>query len=140
MARRGYHQREHKRNRDGKSFVAGRAKVNTNLHLIPGQFSFMGTAPWYGGYSDDRSKWNGFDCPYFTKDVAIQILKKLANAPKSQGEFRYAYVPGRDAFKITGDYDDNVLFEGDTFQTVDGPKRLYCIGGWMWTWEKKRGG
>jgi hypothetical protein len=142
MARKGYHQREHTRtNQRGTRFHAGRRKaINSNLHLVDGMFA-LGGPPYYPGYSDDRSRWNGWECPYFTKEIAIKILDKVTRQSRHDGyDAQYMYAKNRDAFILQDSSyssESSVIFDGETYQTPDGPKKLYSIGGWMWTWEKR---
>ena len=90
-----------------------------------------------GGYL-----WNGWATPYFTKEVADEILETqnkayidcgmdkdgcyaVYNAEKDQYEF---YEPEY--------YDGPYTVEGEDFETVDGKLHLYGIGTACWIWDE----
>ena len=85
--------------------------------------------------------WNGWATPYFTKEVADEIVKvnnkgysydqrdevgyyAVYNAEKDQYEF---YDP---------DLDTPDVFEGEDCETVDGTLHLYGIGAYCWIWDE----
>ena len=85
--------------------------------------------------------WNGWATPYFTKEVADEIVKvnnqvysdnqmdkvgyyAVYNAEKDQYEF---YDPDLDAPDV---------FEGEDCETVDGKLHLYGIGAYCWIWDE----
>ena len=85
--------------------------------------------------------WNGWATPYFTKEVADEIVKvnnkgcsydqrdqigyyAIYNAEKDQYEF---YDP---------DLDEPDVFEGEDCETVDGKLHLYGIGAYCWIWDE----
>jgi hypothetical protein len=72
----------------------------------------------YDGYTFGE-KWNGFECPYFEKDVADQIMKDM------DGRFE------NDTYKFEGSED----FEPQDIDTEDGKKKVWAIGAYSWTWS-----
>jgi hypothetical protein len=82
----------------------------------------------YPAYSDGTI-WNGFACPHFTFDVAMQIALET---PQLQ------YLQKDDVF-VTVDEELKVDLEVDAFGPstilVDGVAiKVYAIGAWSWTW------
>ena len=70
----------------------------------------------YPGFHNPRRTWNGWAVPYFTLDTCLKILEdeQLQNAFIEDGQY---FVVGEDEEK---------------YEPVDG---LYCLGGFVWTWE-----
>ena len=85
-----------------------------------------GTRP-FEGYTLGEY-WNGSTVPYFTKEVADEIVKYL------DGHYDKArYINEADAYvvKLMG-ADDREIFAGVTFGGI----RLYSIGGGSWEWNE----
>ena len=87
----------------------------------------------YGGYSyigySEGKTWNGWQCPLFDMEVALQIAKDF-----SAVNDYLVYDEATDSFKYkTEDYADG---EFDTFSSVmkDG-KKFYAIGAFSWCWD-----
>lgn len=72
-------------------------------------------------FGDD---WNGFEVPYFEKAEADKIMQALKGS----------YKNGTYVFD-SGDEDDPDEYEVQTIDTVDGPKEVYAIGAYGWTWS-----
>lgn len=95
----------------------------------------------YEGYdlTPQLGFWNGFDSPGFEKAVADKIcaqnMKDHAHDPK----YRIFYDAAKDAYmEVDPEYNgDEEIEVGPAIQveTVDGPKKLYTLGAWMWTWN-----
>jgi len=81
--------------------------------------------------------WNGFECPFFTKEVAVEILQETIDTDLTQEYFvGFEYDKENDQF-VLKETDDKLFFEARKFQTVEGNKiKLYPIGSWMWCWSK----
>lgn len=86
----------------------------------------------FAGYTKGET-WNGWEVPYFTKDVAEAVVAAWV---RGHDEITAHYDAERDAF-IFASPDDGEdgpeVYEG--VDTEDG--RLYCIGGFYWTWERE---
>lgn len=81
----------------------------------------------FSGYTfgDD---WNGWETPYFEKPAANLIMEALGGTYK---DGKYLFDDG---------YGGEEEYEKQTIDTVDGPKDVYAIGAYSWTWssaEKK---
>lgn len=82
----------------------------------------------YMGFTQGQY-WNGWECPYFTLEVAQQVAKDF-----SVFDDKLIYDEKSDSFIYsTEDYPEG---EFDTFSPViiDG-KKLYPIGAFSWCWE-----
>ena len=92
-------------------------------------FTIDGIEAVFEGYTDG-SHWNGWACPWFTKEVAEQIMR-INNAYYIFGEWQMRYDAGKDAF--IREYEDE---EPDIFQgkDIDG-LHLYPIGNMSWVWD-----
>lgn len=87
----------------------------------------------YEGYTDGRL-WNGWECPWFTKEVTEQIMRDL-NSDGVETE----YDAATDSYIIqVENCDQPDVFEGYDVETEDGIKHLYPIGAWCWIWDETR--
>lgn len=79
----------------------------------------------YQGMHDPAVNWNGFACPYFTYEVACQILEDAA-------DFVFHYDKDDDTFYTVCEHTaDRFDYEAVRF----GDTRMYPIGAWYWTWQ-----
>ena len=102
--------------------------------------TFVGddTEPYVGWTSGDT--WNGWECPYFEKDVADKILVDM-NAlsgidwgmyDAESDSYKFAY----DGEAVAGQTEDNIeTFEPQFIETPEGKKKVWSIGGWSWVWS-----
>lgn len=93
--------------------------------------------PSFPGYTYG-AHWNGWACPYFTKETAIEIMQfYYPTLPASHKEEQFwGYNPKEDYF-IGGniDHDDVMAWEGTDIE-IDGETiRVYPIGAWAWIWS-----
>lgn len=82
----------------------------------------------------DGSDWNGWACPYFTRQVAETVLK----ASEKNG-YKYSYDEQNDAFVVTN-IEDPEDYEPEVFAavklSVEGEEiTTYGIGAYYWIWE-----
>lgn len=85
----------------------------------------------YEGYTDGRL-WNGWECPWFTKEVVGQIMKDLNN-----DDVPTEYDVATDSYIVHWeDEDRDDVFEGYDVETEDGIKHLYPIGAGGWIWDE----
>ena len=105
--------------------------TNTNKEpLKPAVFTIEDVNQ-YDGYDEEYS-WNGWACPWFTKEVGEQIASDLGGLMKfdaNKDTFVYTY-PYEDGSDVEVDY-----FVGADIETVDGTKHLYPIGNKSWIWD-----
>ena len=85
--------------------------------------------------------WNGWATPYFTKEVADEILKINNQVYISYGmdkEGYYAvYNAEKDQYEFyEPNYDGPYTVEGEDRETVDGKLHLYGIGAYCWIWDE----
>lgn len=78
--------------------------------------------------------WNGWQCPYFTRETAEQILK----ASERNG-YRWQYDETSDTYLVQHSADPTD-FEPDRFEEVkieiEGLEtKAYAIGAYSWAWE-----
>lgn len=84
----------------------------------------------YEGYTDG-TLWNGWECPWFTKEVTEQIMQDL-----NKDDVKTEYDGERDSYivhQVDGEPD---VFDGADVVTDDGIQRLYPIGAWCWIWDE----
>ncbi len=75
-------------------------------------------------FIDPSVNWNGYACPYFTKEVGLRIVDAMR---QHGGE--HEYDEAFDTFKFVGD------FEPEIFDAVEVEgKKLYAIGAFAWCW------
>lgn len=85
------------------------------------QLDGIGTAH---GYSVGQT-WNGFECPYFTFDQTIALLRK------AHLRFDYREVDNGDGFIVYTDESEPDIFEGMDI----GGLRVYPVGAFCWAWS-----
>lgn len=94
-------------------------------------FTIDGVDAIFEGYTEGRY-WNGWDCPYFTKEVGMQIVRVFNNqTPMLEDEYM-RYDENIDAFiRKDACYDEPEMFHG---LDIDG-LHLYPIGTASWIWD-----
>lgn len=90
-------------------------------------FTIDGFEAIFEGYTDG-SYWNGWACPWFTKEVGLKIAK--LNNEVNNIDYFMAYNERTDSFIKLND-DEPEIFQG---QDIDG-MHLYPIGNACWVWD-----
>lgn len=73
--------------------------------------------------------WNGFECPYFTKEVADKIMESVN---KYGDTISMSYDKEEDAYIYFEEGHENERFPS---MEVEGQK-YYAIGAFSWTWTE----
>ena len=77
--------------------------------------------------------WNGWNCPYFTKEVADEIVDHFADPAILR------YDEGNDVYVYYNEnMDETDYYEPTEIIAPDGIRKVYPIGSWFWTWEEVR--
>lgn len=103
--------------------------TNTNKEPLKQATFVIEDGPRYNGYDEDYS-WNGWACPWFTKEEGLKITDNL-----------YGYLTfdeTKDAFvMVNQDTTDSEYdyYVGADIETVDGTQHLYPIGNKSWIWD-----
>ncbi|HDR9180307.1 TPA: hypothetical protein QDB06_000831 [Burkholderia vietnamiensis] len=99
------------------------------MKLMPMLFEIDCLEGKYSGYTSGQT-WNGWECPYFTFDVAHQFAQDF-NALSAD---KIIYIADKDMFVCH--FDGYSEEEQETFEstTIDGLK-LYAVGAGSWTWD-----
>lgn len=85
----------------------------------------------YEGYTDG-ALWNGWECPWFTKEVAEEMMRDFI---KEGGEAKYNSET--DSYTFLGEnWGSADVFGGEDVDTEDGIQHLYPIGAWCWIWDE----
>lgn len=85
----------------------------------------------YLGYTANE-RWNGWACPYFEVNEALEILKAFNECAESP----MYYDEVNDTFRVNGTEDtDAEVWKGRNYTTTDGIKHLYAIGNGAWVWD-----
>ena len=85
----------------------------------------------YEGYTDGRL-WNGWECPWFTKEVTEEMMQDL----RDEG-VEVEYNEKTDSYIIKdGNNETPDVFDGAHVETEDGTLHLYPIGAWCWIWDE----
>ena len=83
----------------------------------------------FSAYVDESVRWNGWLCPYFTREEAERVVDALKVG---------VYDAERDAFVVHDE--DGQPFE--TFErtalTADDGSALYAVGAYSWSWSEVR--
>lgn len=106
--------------------------TNTNKEPLKQATFVIDDGPRYIGYDEEYS-WNGWACPWFTKEESLKIAEWLNSYIVDTLTFdetkdAFKYVPQDDS----GDID---YYIGADINTEDGVKHLYPIGNKSWTWD-----
>ena len=85
--------------------------------------------------------WNGWATPYFTKEVADEIVRIQNQGYTDWGmdrnEYYAVYNAEKDQYEFHNpDLDWPDVFEGEDCETVDGVLHLYGIGAYCWIWDE----
>lgn len=99
-------------------------------------FGMDGIEKTFKGYTFNQY-WNGWDCPYFTKEVADEICKELYT-----DEFRCYYDPNTDTYYCKDDYsgyEREEIGHPTDINTPNGNLKVYdfSYGGWCWSEEEE---
>lgn len=87
------------------------------------------------------AQWNGWVTPYFTKEVADEIMKIQNDAyiewQMDKEGYRAVYNAEKDQYEFYDqDLDEPEIYEGANCKTVDGKLHLYGIGAYRWIWDE----
>jgi hypothetical protein len=96
-------------------------------------FEIDGSDVHFAGYTFG-DKWNGFDCPFFEKAAADSIVSTL----ELDVDATLVYDPAADAYIETCE-EDSTSYEAQVIVTSNGPRKVYPIGAWAWTWSRAEG-
>lgn len=91
-------------------------------------FTIDGFEGIFEGYTQGQH-WNGWACPYFTKEVAETIMN--ANNKYADEDFKMSYNADTDTFVRPYDEDENEEFQGIDIDGI----HLYPIGTMCWIWD-----
>ena len=85
--------------------------------------------------------WNGWATPYFTKEVADEIMKIQNESYVEYGMdkegYRAVYNAKKDQYEFYDpDLEEPEIFDMETCETVDGKLHLYGIGAYCWIWDE----
>lgn len=88
---------------------------------------YIGDGPIYDGYTNGNH-WNGWACPWFTREVADQISREV-----NDGYSSMVYNKANDCFIYKGYRNEGSdIFKGKDIRG----KHLYPIGTAYWMWDK----
>ena len=81
---------------------------------------------------DTGKKWNGWDCPLFTKEIGLRMCESL-----TMDNCKLTYDESKDCFIADFPYEDVTSEYEGTDYNIDGELvRLYPIGSEEWVWCK----
>jgi hypothetical protein len=85
--------------------------------------------------------WNGWATPYFTKEVADEIMKIQNQSYVEYGMdkdgYRAVYNAEKDQYEFYDpDLEEPEIFDMEICETVDGKLHLYGIGAYCWIWDE----
>ena len=98
-------------------------KAKGDMYMFKSKFQIE-DGPIYDGYTNGNH-WNGWACPWFTKEVADQIAMEV-NADAPYCTMHYDKV--NDAFVYKANGDDECVYKANE-------KGLYPIGNGYWRWD-----
>lgn len=100
----------------------------------------------FEGYVEERT-WNGWSAPWFTKEVANEIMTAVNEQVNEYVLSKLVYDDYLKAFievvmylkeDKTIDFTETGAFTVENMNTEDGPKDLYPIGNTEWCWYEDR--
>ena len=101
-------------------------------------FQIDGLEGIFEGYTKGE-KWNGYDCPSFTKEVAFKIINAWVKAGKGIDEtYEGYYKVEEDAFYLDNDPDLGLpeKVAGVNIHCGGDEIHVYPIGSRGWVWEE----
>lgn len=105
---------------------------NKSLEYIPAKFGIEASegGPLFEGYHNHET-WNGFACPCFDKEVALQIVAHFQRDCD-----KWVYEESEDVFKLyTEDDDEAEVYYGHDIEVNGQKKHVYAIGSMCWIWD-----
>ena len=104
--------------------------TNTNKEPLKQATFVIEDGPRFTGYDEEYS-WNGWACPWFTKEEGLKIIDSFLKGYLTFDETKDAFVMvNQDTTDSEYDY-----YVGDDIETVDGTQHLYPIGNKSWIWD-----
>lgn len=96
--------------------------------------------PAFEGYTFGRH-WNGWDCPYFTKETGLEIAKWGSTTEEGYEYFEIVFDEETDTFYAKTEKDQKFkdceeFWKGEDLITNLGPLHVYSIGSWSWIWDE----
>jgi hypothetical protein len=98
--------------------------------LLKGKFSIEGEKP-FNGYHDPTRLWNGWHCPYFEWDEAVEIVRWIN---KWREEFQLSIEHDQRTITCMEQPGEPFEIEPIEMETEEGKKLLYPIGTGWWVW------
>jgi hypothetical protein len=105
--------------------------------------------PFFEAWVDLDERWNGWLCPRFEKDQAMDLIDweeremgMRCHYDEANDRFLLAYTDGEEPpraawYEDLDPDDENVeICEGFDLETPEGTKRVYGIGSHSWIWSK----
>lgn len=99
--------------------------------LVKDKFYIDGVGPEFDGYHDPSVLWNGWECPFFTKEVADEITKTFTDESVT-----FEYDEAGKKYIITWNGEDTEEVPMTRRETVDGELDLFPLGYYGWCWNK----
>lgn len=114
--------------------------MNTDITSKPvavsGFFSIDGSDVVFPGFTFGDT-WNGFACPYFTKNIGDSVITALTDIGV---ETPLSFDAAADAFveliPISTTETERGEYKGEDIETAEGIIHVYGIGNSGWTWSQ----
>jgi hypothetical protein len=97
---------------------------------------------WLGpfeGWTDGR-QWNGWECPAFEFDAAVNIMEAWNAVAFIGGDYEARYDAGNDEFCFRGGGSDWDCFRAVAQDICGKRTTVYPIGAYCWIWNQAQGG
>ena len=105
-------------------------------HLFrKGLFSIEDWLGPFEGWTAGES-WNGWDCPYFEREVAMQIAEVWEQLAFSGEVFQSRYDEDQDRFCFRSNDSDWECFGRQIITVEDRQITVYAIGAYAWVWQE----
>lgn len=90
----------------------------------------------YEGYTMGEH-WNGWECPRFTKEIAMQIASDYTESGREFGQIAH-YDKAADAFYFENpdQYDEPEEYQGHDIVCNGEKFHVYAVGAWCWIWDE----
>lgn len=92
----------------------------------------------FEGYTFNQY-WNGWDCPYFTKEVAMEVCDEFSYKYDDEEECRCFYDECTDTFYCedwNNDYERQEIGHPTEINTEEGKIKVYNFGYACWIWSE----
>jgi hypothetical protein len=89
----------------------------------------------FAGWTADQY-WNGWACPYFERDIAMQMVDTWNRLTSRSETFTAWYDEDRDQFCFASTEAERDCFASQIIDAGNRQLTVYAIGAYAWVWQE----